>query len=136
MTMKNIFLSVLLAVAFFAPSLPAAAQTADQFRERGEWMLDMMMGSRRPDFEKDLGSRYGDEFVGRMYESMGKAGGSWGTRGLLIPGGMMGMMSMMGAGYGLGNAAGIFGWLWAVVWTVNSVLLGVLLWVLIKRFLK
>lgn len=42
--------------------------------------------------------------------------------------------SMMG-GWGLG-LLGFWGWLWVIIWTVNSVLLGWLLWVLIKKHSK
>lgn len=41
---------------------------------------------------------------------------------------MWGMMN----GYGMG----LFGLIWIVVWTVNSVLLGVLLWKLIEKHSK
>ena len=41
-------------------------------------------------------------------------------------------LGMMGAGGGLG----LFGLFWILVWTVNSVLVGVLLWTLIKKYAK
>ncbi len=52
------------------------------------------------------------------------------------------MFGMMG-GYGAGAAGGgaflffaLLSWVWLIVWTVNSVLLGWLLWVLIKKHSK
>lgn len=40
---------------------------------------------------------------------------------------------MMGAGWGAMSFVGLF---WGLIWTINSILLGVLLWVLIKKNLK
>jgi hypothetical protein len=48
---------------------------------------------------------------------------------------MFGMMSGYGAGGGFIFAA-LVSWLWLIVWTVNSVLIGWLLWVLIKKHTK
>lgn len=53
--------------------------------------------------------------------------------------GMMGdaMMGIGYGGYGYGfGFLGLIGWLWAVIWTVNSVLIGVLLWKLIEKYTK
>ena len=54
--------------------------------------------------------------------------------------GEWGMMSMMTGG-GTPNAGvwGTFmtlGWIWTLVWTINSILLGILLWRLIKKYSK
>lgn len=40
---------------------------------------------------------------------------------------------MMGAGFGVMS---LFGFVWILTWTVNSVLVGWLLWVLIKKHSK
>ncbi len=134
---RNIAAGVFLAALLLFPALPVLAQNTDQFRERGEWMMDLMLGDRRQDFDRDIQSRYGDEFVGRMHESFGRMGVSRMGWGGIAPTGMMGMMSIMsGWGGTSGGSAVTIGWLWAIVWTVNSVLLGILLWVLIRRFLK
>lgn len=51
--------------------------------------------------------------------------------------GMMGnaMMGIGYGGYGFG-LVGFIGWLWLIVWTINSVLIGVLLWKLIEKYAK
>lgn len=48
---------------------------------------------------------------------------------------MFGMMSGYAGGAGF-IFFGLLSWLWLIVWTVNSVLLGWLLWVLIKKYSK
>ena len=126
-------LGVLLFTVVLAAA-PVAAQSRQDFSERGEWMMDMMLGSRHEDFDKELETRYGAEFLDRMHESMGQMafrGGMMG--GGFAPAGMMGMMG--GWGGSVGSLAA-FGWLWGLVGAVDSVLLGVLLLVLIRRFLK
>lgn len=50
-------------------------------------------------------------------------------------GGMMGTMMGYTGGFGFG-LLGFFGWIWAIAWTVNSILLGILLWALIKKYWK
>ncbi len=48
---------------------------------------------------------------------------------------MMGSMMRYTGGFGFG-LMGVIGWLWAITWTVNSVLIGILLWALIKKYWK
>src|SRR3989338_8155749 len=95
-SMRKILFGALVSVFFFTyilPATPAAAQSGQDFSERGEWMMDMMLGSRHEDFDKELESRYGAEFMDRMHDSMGQMafrGGMMG--GGFVPAGMMGMM--------------------------------------------
>lgn len=49
---------------------------------------------------------------------------------------MFGMMDGYGASGGLFALHFLIGWIWLIVWTVNSVLLGWLMWVLIKKHTK
>lgn len=49
--------------------------------------------------------------------------------------GLSGMMGMMG-GYGGWFFAPVFGWIWVIVWTANSILVGFLLWAWIKKLAK
>ncbi|MCC6564109.1 hypothetical protein IT087_04430 [Candidatus Uhrbacteria bacterium] len=49
---------------------------------------------------------------------------------------MFGMMNGYGAGGGVFAFHAFVSLLWLLIWTVNSVLVGWLLWVLIKKFSK
>lgn len=46
-------------------------------------------------------------------------------------------VGMMGWGGGLGfGLMSVFGWAWVIIWTVNSVLVGMVLWALVKKLTK
>ncbi len=124
-------------VMLFVLALPVFAQTQEEdYRQRGEWMMDIMMGSAAHDeFDTLMEQRRGSQFTDDMHEALGQMGA--GIRSSSGNFGMMGTMpgwGMMGTGYY--GTVSIFGWLWAIVWSVNSVLIGILLWVLIKKYSK
>lgn len=103
--------------------------------EEGEAQMHVLMGKRLsgcvPDADAPLAFGSGFGMMGGTGMMSMMAGLPWG--GGLRSGGT-GMMSWLGTPLWAG--VGLWLWLWALVWFVNSVLLGVLLWALIKKFWK
>lgn len=138
--MKKYFLAFLVGTAFIFSPAVALAQSDEEWMQRGEQMMQMMMGSQHEAYEQELERQMGSDFVDQMHEAMGRMGDanlSSDTYGGM-PLGMMRMMMGSGSGWGMmgyGSSVGTFiVWIWLTVWTVNSVLVGVLMWVLIKKY--
>ncbi|MBU0531636.1 MAG: hypothetical protein ABIG32_02600 [Candidatus Uhrbacteria bacterium] len=100
----GIIVAVLM-LAFLAA--PVYAHSDEEFDQTMEQFMEQMMNSQS----------VGSGSFGMMPMMMG----GWGNLG----GGMMG-----DAGFA---ATSIFGWLWVIVWTVNSILIGIVLWKLIAK---
>ena len=123
--------------------------TDENYASLGEYFMGLMAGSAHAAMNAMMTKMMGEEGEEQMHVLMGKRlsgcvpeadaplalGSGFGMMG------GTGMMSMM-AGLPWGGPSPLpgkgEGWagLWALVWFVNSVLLGVLLWTLIKKFWK
>jgi len=138
--MSRGYLVGMMVAALLVVALPVLAQTSEDYGARGEQMMDWMMGSSaHGKFDASLEQEKGSQFVNDIHQTLGRMGsrslsgnfGTTGMMGMMGAAGMMGGTSLMGANYG---TTSLFGWLWVLVWTVNSILLGILMWVLIKKY--
>lgn len=131
--------------------------TDENYEALGEYFMGLMVGDAHAAMNAMMVRMMGEEGEAQMHVLMGKRlsgcvpdanaplalGSGFGMMGgagmmsMMMGGGLRsGGLGMMPWGTGAALGLGLWVWLWALVWFVNSVLLGVLLWALIKKFWK
>lgn len=131
---KKIAISLTLAASFLI-SVPTYAQTADQYQQSGINMMSGMMGTQFDSYQSAWRQQYGDSFVNNMYQAMGQYAQNNPEVTYRFSKMMSNRYGMMGSWTGTNfGTIHFFGFIFCLIWIVNSILIGYLLVVLIQKF--